>query len=325
MFKIIAVSVITGALFLGCDSPTDTNDDKSTSESVVDSINVDYKGENNAVFYSLATKEQVTVKHDVWDIAVDGELNIVANSGDYGMGVTVFPTTITDFDTDLATYVDSAFGGVENRSYEGTDLFAGWMSFDEATHSVSYAKNLYVVKTEDGSFYKLQLTNATMRTGVSVTAKIAGLSGTEAVETVFTKDADYDRVYIDLGTKAAVDFAPKSKEWDLKFARGEQKVDKDGVLIPYAMSAISINSSNSVEAYVVENKSLEDVSSVTESEFSTSINTIGNSWYTFDSKTFTFSADKDVSVLKTENGTYKLKMATFGIGFNSIFEFAMVE
>ncbi len=320
---LIAVSAAT--LFVGCDNSTGSKDDSATAATVIDSINVDYKGDNYAVFYSLESQRQLSVKHDVWDIAVDGSLGLKANSGDYGVGVTVFPTEATDFKIDMSTYADSSFDAIENRSFEDNDPFKGWMSYNPSTHAVAYAENLFVIKDESGSFYKVQFLSATKRTGVSITVKIGGLSDTDASEIVFTKESDYDKVYIDLGSKAAVSFAPKTAEWDLKFARGEQKVENQGVLVPYGMSAISINTDNSVQAYVVTDKILKDVTTVNENGFSDSINVVGNSWYTFDSKTFTFSADKDVSVIKTEAAVYKLQMSTFGKGFNSIFEFEEIE
>lgn len=325
---LIAVVAITG-----CDDATGPNNGDNPPVTQVDSVNVDYEGANNAVFYCLSTKAKTTIPHDVWDIAVDGSLNIVSNSGDYGYGVAVISTNITDFDADFSAYADSAFDGAECISLIDNDPFEGWMEYDPATHEVSFSEEVFIVQTEDGVFYKVQFTNATMMSGVSVTAKIDALNGTGASETTFAKDAGYDKAYIDLGTKTAVSFAPMTTEWDLEFARGNQKIDVGGgVFMVHGMSAIFINTADNVQAYVLEETPFDDVTTVQSSLFSGVVNVIGNSWYTFSGQPdMIFTCDNDVSVIGTDSGIFKLQMATFYGGsdgskkYVSIFEFQEME
>ncbi len=332
--KRVLFSTALVALISSCETTTSSDDNgKSEASSIIDSINVDYKGENNAVFYKLSTKTATTIKHDIWDIAIDDGLKIVSNSGDYGIGVNVLATEITQFDTDLSSYADSAITGIENVSFSDSDPFDGWIAYDPAKGGVIYSGKVFIVKTEDGTFYKVQFTAATKSAGVSVTVKIDTLSGTGATETVFTKDDVYDRVYIDLGTKASVAFAPATSDWDIKFARGQQKAQmSDGSFVPYGMSAISLNSSAEIQAYLIENTSLEEVTAVETGKLSSEINAIGKNWYTFSGRPdLIFTCDEDVAVIKTENANYKLQMATFYGGadgskqFTSIFAFDEIK
>jgi len=328
MLLLIMFVVITG-----CDDTTGPNSNDDPPATQVDSVNVDYEGENNAVFYCLSTKAKTTIPHNVWDIAVDGSLNIVSNSGDYGYGVAVLSTGNTDFEADYSVYADSAFDGVECISFVDNDPFEGWMDYDPVTHEVSFSEEVFIVLTEDGTFYKVQFINATMMSGVSVTAKIDALSGTGAAEVTFAKDANYDKAYIDLATANMVFFAPMTTEWDLKFARGNQKIEiGGGQFVVHGMSAISLNTADNVQAYVLEETSFGDVTVVESSLFSDAINVIGCSWYTFSGQPdMIFTCDNDVSVINTEAGIYKLQMATFYGGpdgtkkFVSIFEFQEIE
>ncbi|MCK5132584.1 MAG: hypothetical protein KAR40_10595 [Candidatus Sabulitectum sp.] len=332
IMRILGVLTIATALFVGCDDATGPGG-ALPPITQVDSVKVDYKGENNAVFYCLSTKNKISIPHDVWDIAVDGNLNLVSNSGDYGIGVAVFPTNLTDFDLDFSTYADSAFDGSTNLSFTDNDPFEGWMIYDSVSHDITYSNEVFIIQTEDRSFYKVQFTRATMITGVSITAKIDALNGTGAAEAIFTKDSDYDRGYIDLGSEAVVAFAPRTTEWDLKFARGNQLIDVGGGnYMVHGMSAISINTTDNIKAYILEETNFEDVTSIESTSFSGEVNVIGNKWYTFSGQPdMIFTCDNDVSVIKTDAGTYKLQMSTFYGGadgdefFSSIFEFKEME
>lgn len=328
LLMLIIIAVITG-----CDDTTGPNNGDNPPATQVDTVNVDYAGENNAVFYCLSTKAKTTISHEIWDIAVDDSLNIVSNSGDYGYGVAVISTNSINFDADYSAYADSAFDGVECISFIDNDPFEGWMEYNPATHEVSFSKEVFIVQTEDSGFYKVQFTNATMTSGVSITAKIDALNGTGVSEITFVKDVNYDKAYIDLGTKATVSFAPMATEWDLKFARGNQKIDVGGgVFMVHGMSAIFINTADNVKAYVLEETSFDDVTAIQSSLFSGIVNVIGNSWYTFSGQPdMIFTCDNDVSVISTESGIFKLQMATFYGGsdgskkYVSIFEFEEME
>ncbi|PIE52040.1 hypothetical protein CSA37_08755 [Candidatus Fermentibacteria bacterium] len=329
MYKIAFLTIAALALLLaaGCGDDSTGGGGNPTPETQVDSVNVDYTGENNAVFYCLTTKAKTTIHHDVWDLAVDGNLNLVSNSGDYGTGVRVIGTGMTDFDADYSSYADSSFDNPENICLEGmSDPFEGWMVYDPSSHEVSFSNEVFVFRTEDEKFWKVQFTGCTMMTGVSVTAKIDALNGTGAEEVTFSKDEAYDRAYIDLGTQQTVDFAPPANAWDLKFGRCDQVLDiGGGQYMLHGASCISLNVADAVKAYVLEETNFDDVTTVDNSMFSGAINTIGHSWYTFEE--MQFFVDNDVSVIQTSESVYKLQMQTFYGGpngdhqFVSIFEF----
>jgi hypothetical protein len=328
--RALPLLALAALLLPGCDESTGPSGGGPDTTVYIDSVKVDYLGENNSVFYCLSTMAKTTIPHDVWDIAIDGDLVIVSNSGDYGFGVGVIATGETSFDDDYSSYADSAFDGEENISWEDLNPFEGWMTYNPQTHEVTYSNEVFIISTEDGQFYKVQFTEVTYMSGVSLTAKIDGLSGTGASGVTFDKDAAYDRAYIDLGTQAVVPFAPPTTEWDLKFARGNQLIEiGGGQYILHGMSAISLNPFDSVVAYVLEETNFDDVTTVEESLFSGAINVIGNSWYTFEGGHF--YVDNDVSVIRTSNGTYKLQMLTFYGGpngdeqFSSIFQFQELE
>ena len=317
--KKIVVFLIVVALYAGCENSIST-DNSASQNAIIDSINVDYKGENNVVFYQFSTQKKVTVKHDIWDIAVDSGLNIIANSGAYGTGVSTCSTDSINFDSDYSTYSDSGF------SMFGLGNFDGWI--DMSSMPPKYTGKVFIVKTEDKKMYKIQIVGATKSSGISLTIKIDSLSGSGVAGSVFSKDANYDYAYIDLGTKSVVVFAPKIAEWDVKFMRTEWLM---GTSVG-GHSSILLNTFSGVKAYLLENSTLDAVTSVINANFSTNAHTIGHHWYTFDKSTMTFAVDNNVSIIKTpDEKVFKLQMSTFYGGsdgkkqFTSIFEFEAMK
>ncbi|MDR1899147.1 MAG: hypothetical protein LBQ55_03975 [Treponema sp.] len=76
---------------------------------------VDYGSANRAVFFDFSTGAITEVPHDFFDIAIDSDSNIIANSGSYGSGVTVYKTAspgadiANDFSADEDKIVEYTF------------------------------------------------------------------------------------------------------------------------------------------------------------------------------------------------------------------------
>ncbi|MDR3303740.1 MAG: HmuY family protein [Treponema sp.] len=68
---------------------------------------VDYANVNNAVFFDFSTGTMTTLPHDFFDIAINTDGKIIANSGSYGSGVTVYKTDQTDITGDFSGSADS--------------------------------------------------------------------------------------------------------------------------------------------------------------------------------------------------------------------------
>jgi hypothetical protein len=114
LLNIFLLVLSAAVLWVSCDTTTNSNGDGNTTpglyvndpaepETVTfregnnydypgDTLNVDYNGDNNAVFFDFSTGTATELPHDFFDIAIDGDGNIIANSGSYGSGVQVYKT-----------------------------------------------------------------------------------------------------------------------------------------------------------------------------------------------------------------------------------------
>jgi hypothetical protein len=68
-----------------------------------ETLNVDYNGDNNAVFFDFSTGTKTVLPHDFFDIAINGGGDIIANSGSYGSGVWVYATDEADISADFSS------------------------------------------------------------------------------------------------------------------------------------------------------------------------------------------------------------------------------
>jgi hypothetical protein len=317
----VAVGLVAGVLGLaGCDilSSDDENDNPTPAVSYqVDTANVDYKNANNVVFYDFSSGTKTVVAHDTWHIAFDGDLFVIANSGNYGTGVSVCSTGVTDFATDFTSWMTDTTKVFTRIDTNANVLGRNWM--DMSSMPPSYTNQVYLLKTEAGNF-KVQFTGAGMDGTVKM--KIAAPAAASADEQTFMHDSEYDYTYIDCATKQAVMVALKMDNWDVWFGRTEFAMGAS----TGGRSSVAINAKGGVEAAIVEGRKIDEVLETGGLTFSSNVLTVGNSWYNFEHSTRTYSVAENTYVFKTTEGNYaKMQIATFkGPGdesFYSIFEY----
>jgi hypothetical protein len=276
-----------------------------------DTANVDYKGENNVVFFDFSTGEKTVRSHDAWDLAFDTERSFIANSGEYGYCVLVCSTGDTTIDKDFSGWKDSLNIAIEDGWFRLLSEESNSLGLNYKVGSgmgSRYTKNVYVIRTEDQKFYKVQISGA-LPMGAGIRMRIDSLNGTGAVEDTFETNSAYDYVYLDLENKATVDFAPKKDAWDIKFGRtGEYIMDA----MTSGRSSISINQEGKVQAAIIDAENLSDVTDVSDATFSSSLLTIGHDWYSYNLTDKIYELQPEVYVIKTTEGNYaKMKIYTF--------------
>jgi hypothetical protein len=277
----------------------------------MDTANVDYKGDNNVVYFDFSSGTKTTLSHDAWDIAFDNDRFVIANSGNYGFGVLVCSTGVTDISQDFSSWTDS----VEETNEEGRfrlvifdDNVLG-LSYKEGSGMGSvYTNNVYLVYTEDESFYKVQITGS-LPMGAGLRMRIDSLSGDGAVEDTFETDSEYDYVYVDLGTKSPVSVAPPKDEWDVRFGRTGEFIMGS---LKNGRSSVAINAIGGVEVAAVEDVQLAEVTDASAYTYSTNPLAIGHNWYEYNRNDRVYELQPTVYVIKTTEGNYaKMKLLSF--------------
>ena len=320
-FHVIAGSFAALAMLAGCDVGTEPKggDTTPTVDYRIDTANVDYKDANNVVFFDFSSGEKTVVAHDTWHIAFDTDLNVIANSGNYGSDVAVCSTGTTGFGADFTDWF-----GDTTKTFTRTDigdniLGTNWMDLSGGMPP-SYTEQVYLLKTKGANNYKVQFTGAGM--GGTLTMKIAAPDAATADEQTFSHNSDYEYTYIDCASKQAVLVAPKKDAWDIRFGRTEFAMGTS----TGGRSSIAINTAGGVSVAVVEDKDIDEVTEAGPLSYSTDLLAIGNGWYEFDRDTRTFSVEKKTYVVKTTGGNYaKFQPATFdgpnGESFWCVFEY----
>jgi hypothetical protein len=283
----------------------DTSDEASliVIDYTTDTANVDYKGANNVVFFDFSTGVMTSVAHDTWHIAFDGDLNVIANSGNYGSGVSVCSTGTSDLATDFTAWYSDTTKAFTRIDTNANVLGTNWM--DLSSMPPTYTNQVYLLKTEAGNF-KVQFTGAGM--GGTVKMKIAAPAEATADEQTFAHNSEYDYTYINCVSKQAVMVAPKKDAWDIRFGRTEFAMGA----MTGGRSSVAINAKGGVEAATAEDSRIDEVLATGALSFSDDILAVGHSWYTFDHSTRTYSVNQNTYVFKTTEGNYaKMQIATF--------------
>ncbi|MDC7218677.1 MAG: HmuY family protein [Spirochaetales bacterium] len=300
------------------DSSEDDSSDSGSSEYSTATANVDYGDTNMRIYFDLSSGTMTEVSHDIWDLAIsNGDATVIANSGDYGTGVTVYKTTSTDITEDLSGEADN----VNQYTFEALDddgLIASHQTdanpFDSELSTGYGSGTVYLVLDEDGTYYKVTFSSYGPYGNYSFDV-VTGLDGTTATTVSGTVASGYDYTYFDLSSASAVSVAPEEESWDLLFARGNEilAVYDDGS-DPYVAgrSYILQNTEGACEIASAEDYSIDELLSDDSLTYDSTITAIGSDWYTFDHTTYTYSVDTVTYVVKTTEENYaKFQPGTF--------------
>jgi len=300
--KIFMLLMSLGLFIVSCSKKPENPfipEGESLSGYHTETAKVDYGGENNVAFFDFSSGTITHIKHDVWDIAFatyDSTL-MIANSGSYGFGVTVTNTKSTNW---LADYSGEAGNINQHTTIDDNPL----KDFQSGGVSKRY---VYLAKDEAGNCYKFQIDSIS---GSTYKLRIDTLDGNSTSTIDVTIDNNYDYIYVDLGTKSVVSFAPPKSDWDIKFGRTEEYIG--GPMGWVGRSSVSVNIASSVKSALVE-KNIEDVKSASGLTLSPDLLNIGHNWYTYNHATHTYSVDPQKTwIIQTVEGNYaKFQMLTF--------------
>ena len=304
----LLVSVSSCANILG----SDDDDNPTTYKNA--NADVDYRGENaknQIVFFDFSTGETTAVPHDTWDLAISTSgAKIIANSGDYGTGVKVWKSEATDLATDLSANKDDV---KEYTFKDGSQLYGTQSNANPFVGTINDqgmgSESVFLVKDEAGTFYKVRF--IAYGPGGTYTIKfVTSLDGTDEKSITGRLDGTYGYTYFDLSAGKAVEVAPPTSEWDVAFARTEDRIRVDYVA---GRSDVLINTAGKVEAAVVTDTAIEGVTDISELTFSPKIDALGHGWYKHThGATPAYSVNTVTYITKTTEGCYaKFQPGTF--------------
>jgi hypothetical protein len=330
----------------GINPPAGAEDEEDQTVSQA-TLNVDYSGVNNAVFFDFSSGTVTELPHDFFDIAIDAGGNIIANSGSYGSGVQVYKTDGADITADFS----GQEANVKEYTFKARTSLYGYQTaenpFEEEIGSGGQMGNgsgkVYLIKTQAGNYYKVvfdifgMVTMSPPTAGYKITV-VKGLNGGDADKTVLEDTTSgitngFGYIYFDLdatgGPKALNNGStlkegvtlqiPKVPDWDILAIRTNELQTEDGTTVSSQMpvasrSSVLLNTYKTVKAKVITGKSIDQVADADLSDegLSGEIDAIGYDWYSTSGVPPSYSVPNNTYVIKTvEGGFAKFQPKTF--------------
>jgi hypothetical protein len=324
------------------DGGVDPGDDDYSSAT----LNVDYAGVNNAVFFDFSTGTVTELSHDFFDIAINAGGNIIANSGSYGSGVWVYNTG----ETDIATGFSGQEDNVKEYTFKtGTPLY-GYQTAENPLVNLADldmpASNVYLIKvqyTGTPAYFKVVFSMKMPGVGGYMGAPqyvVTVVPGLEAGDTdkvelgcpITGISAGYGWLYFKLvgtggprvlnngttwtGGGTAV---PPATNWDILATRTNELQSTNGttvsdIMLMASRSSVLLNTYKSVKAKLVTGKSIGEVpdTELSVAELSGEIDAIGYGWYSMSGMPPAYSVPDNTYVIKTAAGGFaKFQPKTF--------------
>jgi hypothetical protein len=325
------LGALTAAAFLAvllwsCDTGTNPPGESSGPEAEYSgaAARVDHEGANRAVFIDFSAENPIAgeVPRDFFDLAVDSNGHIIANSGSYGSGVLVYKTDRTVITEDLSGLADRV---KEYTFSEGTELYGHQEQANPFTGEISPlaqgSGRVYLIKTAAGNSYKMTFNMFGMG-GVYRFYVVKGLEGTEQTEMsgslkglINDPENTYGSIYFDLDANppgalnvSGIQLAegapaiPKSANWDLLCTRTDE-LQSSGIAV--RRSSILLNTYREVKVYTAAGKSIREVAGIEGLSPSTGVDAIGCRWYgAGGSEPPVYGVNKNTYVVRTVEGNF---------------------
>ena len=293
-----------------------------TLTGTVDTVIIDYLnfgGINLRSAYLQFSNNTLTyLPANTWDLSIARQgKKVIANCGNYGVGVRLFKTSQTDISADYSARKDSVKNIVDSLGNPFTHtLDSNGLGSD----------TVYLIKDIAGQYYKVQFESFDS-TGHYLLNLAPGLAGSAQALTG-TLDSSERSAYFDLSADSEVAYKlPQS--WDLRFARGVEFTE--GPLGIGARSAVMLNTDAGIQAGLISGKTFDEVTSAAGVTLSSFIDVIGANWYAYNAAANPpYSVNPGVWIVKTADGTYwKLALLTFygpkAEEFYTLFQFAQIS
>lgn len=302
-----------------CDTGTNpSGEENSGAEYSSAAARVDHAGAYRAVFIDFSAENPIAaeVPHDFFDLAIDSNGHIIANSGSYGSGVLVYKTDRTDITEDCSDLADRV---KEYTFNEGTELYGYQEQANPFKGEISPlaqgSGKVYLIKTAAGNSYKMTFNMFGMG-GVYRFYVVKEFNGTEKTELtgslkglINDPENTYGYIYFDLDANppGALNVSgiqlgenapaiPKSANWDLLCIRTDE-LQSNGAAAQ--RSSILLNSYREVKVYTAAGKPVREVPGIDGLSPSTEVDAIGSLWYGADG-----SVNKNTYVVKTVEGNF---------------------
>jgi hypothetical protein len=308
-------------------------------------LDVDYNAANNAVFFSFddgsGSATTTTLGHDFFDIAIDADGTVIANSGSYGSGVQVYDTGAADITGNYST-LQSRVKEYTFKPTLHTGRLYGYQSKANPLEPLdTTTSNVYLIKVQYGNataaYFKvtfgMTMTGGPPSFDVTVVPGLGGGdSGKVTVKAgVSSLTANYGWLYFKLvgtggprvlnngttwtGSGTAV---PKAKGgWDILAIRTDELQTENGTTVSAQMpvanrSSVLLNTYGGVKAGVISGKYIDEAQGSFTVGMRSAVDTIGYGWYTMTGMPPVFSMAKNTYVITTSGGkTVKFQPETF--------------
>ncbi|MDR1248817.1 MAG: hypothetical protein LBK63_05885 [Treponema sp.] len=320
----VIASAFLAVLAWSCDTGTNPSGESSGAEYARALACIDYDGANKAVFIDFSAENPIAAElpHDFFDLAVDSNGHIIANSGSYGSGVLAYKTDQTDITKDLSALADRV---KEYTFREGKELYGYQEQANPFKGEISPlaqgSGRVYLIKTAAGNSYKMTFNMFGMG-GFYRFEVVKGLKGTEKIELtgslkglINDPENTYGYIFFDLDADppgalnaSGIQLAegapplPKSCNWDLLCTRTDEPQNGGA---PAQLSSILLNIYREVTAYTAAGKPVRDVAGIAGLSPSTEIDAIGGLWHSADnSEPPVYRANENTYVVRTVEGNF---------------------
>jgi hypothetical protein len=342
--KAFVSALITAAVFtaltMSCETGTSSNQQEEEEYSTA-TAKVDYNGAKKAVFIDFSSETAVReLPLDFFDFAVfvtpERTVSVIANSGSYGSGVTVYKTTsgnitedCTSLQNNVTEYTFKAGTNLYNSGQTAANPFEGGLRAAPMGSNPAWDK-VFLIKTGAGNYYKvlfevfgmLSINPPTPGYTIHVVPGLgAGDTGKVTITDSITSANDYGYIWFKLdggpralnsltALKSDAPDIPKAADWDLLCIRTNELQSKDGTTLATEMpmasrSSILLNTYKDVKAYTAAGKTIAEVLNISGLTESGEVDAIGYGWYsTTDDMPPTFTLKTNTYVVKTVEGNY---------------------
>jgi hypothetical protein len=305
IFGVIVMMLVMSSCSTNQNDPIDPGDSGSDPISITTNA-------SDVIYISLAQKQAVDVVKPMlensWDISIDNVSNISVNGGSTAPGKVFVHKVETDNYSQISKAPDGMY--MTDTEKSGKIIGENWYFYDVNTHSVSPLDHVYIIKTVDGEYYKMRITDATALSRFEIELKIlidkiAAPSAPEFQDpsgrvrtAVFTlSGSEISYFQLKSGEEVEVSNPANSTEWDI-----------NSEFVTLAMNG-GTSGSGQAGAIVYESTPMDSIKTAPSDGYVTDDTTnskmaIGDAWYNYDFMTHQLSAHPYGWVVKTAQGKY---------------------